>query len=1130
MNNDSLGTSAISEHVAPENNTPTNNYRRWMTDMAADIAHLKLYQLAIPGAHNSGVDEDGNYHIGQNWAVCQYNDFSSQLAAGARYLDLRLVDSSYKKDIGGKKPTYQFKEIFEFKHGIVSVGRRLSGLVSAVYNFSTENPGEIVIIDFHHYDKGRHYSHTSLQRCLPYFNSIKNRLIPPSASDLSIGEIRQTHPGCNIILCLSHGSPDNWPGGVVRKDQIWSPLSHKWTSDATETNVTSLVAESMRSPPSGYWVLSAAAGSPPKDLRADHPIRTEAFAPGRQNVNILMIDFINGSNARTSVVDPCIALNRLRAADKSSPTTPTNFVVTPKNETIVDGRGQNTLVFSWTPSTDNLGVQSYEIRKNGIFFTSTNTPPQEYQNFPLKNYAFAVRGVDTVGNYSAWSNTFDLIQDTTPPTIPDKIFFTNLHPTYAHIQWEPSIDRAGVVGYEVYLDEKYFTFVEHSNIAPSVNIDKLISTEEYTVKIRAKDINDLYSEFATITIPTRPSLINSQITISRYDETSGNYYGNILWETEVPTTALLVCHVDNPGYTGTYEILPRQIISFPFTSRQIGYLEMNIQLKYGGANFESVLTTVTTQFDLARPEPISNLKITSSSLTTASISWTSSPSAEVKSYAISLNENFPISVPSSVNTYTFEKMPPNQTIIVEVWALNDVDIPSALESITIEPTPPEKPGAPEASQLTDTSATLLWPASEGVQVRYGISLNGTLVAQTDQTEFTITHLRDHTDYLAEIRAFNDAGESDPATVAFKTLLSPPANLRFSQVNGRCRLAWNPVFGKLASHEVSINGQVFTAGAGRYGYNFKLSELSPGPAPHRFTFKVRAQLDGNNSEESVLEKTLVDDVPPTQPGAPVASAITDKGVTLSWEPASDNVGVTAYQIVLNGLFAFTTQDTRHTFNDLVSGAYHHVVVRSQDKDGNVSAPSKRTVFKTTGEAPSPPPSAPSVSVTAETATSLTLEWSPLDGAAGVRISLNEEQWRDVLLLQKVSIPNLFPSVEYTISVSTFDIWGQLSEPTILSHELRDVIPPSAPSNLVVSTSTKDSVMLTWEASTDDIGICNYVIYNNHEYFDRTPLTNYSAIGLMPGTHTFEVLALDLSGNLSEPASIIVDIKDGTAAAL
>ncbi|MNV47331.1 Chitinase A1 precursor [compost metagenome] len=66
-------------------------------------------------------------------------------------------------------------------------------------------------------------------------------------------------------------------------------------------------------------------------------------------------------------------------------------------------------------------------------------------------------------------------------------------------------------------------------------------------------------------------------------------------------------------------------------------------------------------------------------------------------------------------------------------------------------------------------------------------------------------------------------------------------------------------------------------------------------------------------------------------------------------------------------------------------------------------------------------------------------------------------------------------------------------------------------------------LVWEASTDDIGVCDYVIYNNQEYFDRTPLTQYSAIGLMPGTHKFEVLAQDLSGNLSQPTSLDVYLQ-------
>ncbi|MNE37850.1 Chitinase A1 precursor [compost metagenome] len=141
---------------------------------------------------------------------------------------------------------------------------------------------------------------------------------------------------------------------------------------------------------------------------------------------------------------------------------------------------------------------------------------------------------------------------------------------------------------------------------------------------------------------------------------------------------------------------------------------------------------------------------------------------------------------------------------------------------------------------------------------------------------------------------------------------------------------------------------------------------------------------------------------------------------------------------------------------------------------------------------------------------------------MRILRNDEHWRDIFLLSSVTMLNLVPSVEYTISVSTFDVFGQLSEPTVITHELKDTTPPGSPGNLRKSASTPDSVTLAWTASTDDIGICDYIIYNNHEYFDRTPLTQYSAIGLMPGTHRFEVLAQDLSGNLSAPTSLDVHI--------
>lgn len=1230
MRDESFDVTATSEQTSSENYHTNTNYSRWMSDMAADIAHLKLHQLAIPGAHNSGVDADGKDLLGNPWAICQYNDFSSQLNAGARYLDLRLVDSSYNKDIGGKKPTYQFKEIFEFKHGVISVGRRLQHLVSAVDNFTTDNPGEIVIIDFHHYDRGN-YSHNSLQRCLPYFNSIKNRLIPPAAKGLSIGEIKQNHPGRNIILCLDHNypkpvseggkppQPDKWAGEVVQRDQIWSTLSHVWTADATEDNVTSLVANSMTSPPqNAYWVLSAAAGSPPKDLHPDHPIRTEVFKSGFQNANIVMVDFINGDNARTSVVDKCITLNRLRGVDKSSPTAPTNLVVISKDSEY-DDNGHfkvNTLEFSWNPSADNLGVRGYEIYTNDQLFATTSNSPYEHKNFHLKNYSFTAKGIDILNNRSDNSNRVEFIQDIVHPTMPPYIRTSSITTDSANIFWSNSFDAAGIKGYEVYLENEILDFVPYADY-PNIIIDSLTQSKKYNISVRAVDINDLRSEFNTKVIPPRPVLINPKVSICTYDENTKMYDGNVIWETDIERTETINYHAHSGSGWQSYFYEPGDTISFAFQATQGQRITHVTAVYYDLTPGSSPSISPSHHFilDATPPAPPTNLNLTHSTPNGASISWTPSTNGNPTNYAISINEESPILVPSSVNTYTFEEGSLKEKALIDIWAINDVDVPSPLESIIFEPvdvtppdkpgtpivsavfptsatvtwtastdnvgikcyevivngetpipvvqsthslsnlkdatlytveivavdtagnrsepsrqtflTPPNEPGTPVISNLTGNSATLTWPGSEGSQVRYSVSLNGFLIALTNQAQFTITHLRTLTDYCAEIRAFNDAGISEPAMLEFKTLLSPPANLSFSHRNGRCRLAWNVVFGKFPSHEVSINGKIFTTEPGRFGYSFKLSELSPGPAPHRFTFKVRAQLDGHSSEESQLEETLIDDVPPTQPGAPIASDITDKGVTLTWEPASDNVGVTQYRVVLNGLLVFPTRNTHYTFTDLISGAYHHVVVRAQDEDGNLSPPSKRTVFKTTGENPFPPPPAPSVRVTDETATSLKLEWDALNGAAGVRISLNDEHWRDILLLPGVIIPNLFPSVEYAISVSVFDIYGQLSEPTVITHELKDVTPPSVPGNLRESTSTSDSVTLTWAASTDDIGICDYVIYNNHEYFDRTPLTHYSAIGLMPGTYTFEVIALDLSGNPSEPASIIVEIKDETS---
>jgi hypothetical protein len=456
---------------------------------------------------------------------------------------------------------------------------------------------------------------------------------------------------------------------------------------------------------------------------------------------------------------------------------------------------------------------------------------------------------------------------------------------------------------------------------------------------------------------------------------------------------------------------------------------------------------------------------------------------------------------------------------------NNVSIPSPFRLLKL--LAPSKPGTPQLRELTHASVNIRWaPSSDnGGDIRYRVYLNGSLIRQVVQPEVHLAYLQSHTDYRVEVRAFNAAGASEPSSLAFRTRVRAPTHLRFSQRNGLCRLAWDPVFKQHPTHEVSINGQVFTTAPGLWGYNFRLADVSPGPVPHHLTFAVHAQLDGDISEVVLLERTVADDVPPNQPGAPVVSDITDTGVTLNWEPSSDDVGVTGYEVVLNGLLVFPTPNTHFTFTGLTSGAYHWVFVRARDKEGNTSQASQRTVFKTTGQAPSPRPSPPEASITALTSTSARLEWQYQEDIpiTGVRILLNDEHLIDMILLNATVLKNLIPNAEYSISVAAFDIYGQLSEPTILVYEPKDVTPPSMPGNLHKTVVSSDSVRLTWDESTDDVGICEYVIYNNHEYFDSTPLTHYTAVDLLPGTYSFEVCAMDFSGNASEPAALSVNIE-------
>lgn len=85
---------------------------------------------------------------------------------------------------------------------------------------------------------------------------------------------------------------------------------------------------------------------------------------------------------------------------------------------------------------------------------------------------------------------------------------------------------------------------------------------------------------------------------------------------------------------------------------------------------------------------------------------------------------------------------------------------------------------------------------------------------------------------------------------------------------------------------------------------------------------------------------------------------------------------------------------------------------------------------------------------------------------------------------------------------------------------DRTPPTAPTNLKADIITETSATLSWNASTDNVGVKSYDIYRNNSYLASVTSTKYTANGLTPASsYQFYIKAKDARGNLSASSNII-----------
>src|SRR5438094_4593450 len=108
----------------------------------------------------------------------------------------------------------------------------------------------------------------------------------------------------------------------------------------------------------------------------------------------------------------------------------------------------------------------------------------------------------------------------------------------------------------------------------------------------------------------------------------------------------------------------------------------------------------------------------------------------------------------------------------------------------------------------------------------------------------------------------------------------------------------------------------------------------------------------------------DTIAPATPTGLAASAVTSTSLTLSWSPASDNVGVTGYRVYRDGTLVASPGATSASITGLSAATTYSFTVSAVDAAGNasaLSAPLSATtpLLTTPTSAPTPPPYDPQI---------------------------------------------------------------------------------------------------------------------------------------------------------------------------
>ncbi len=412
---------------------------------------------------------------------------------------------------------------------------------------------------------------------------------------------------------------------------------------------------------------------------------------------------------------------------------------------------------------------------------------------------------------------------------------------------------------------------------------------------------------------------------------------------------------------------------------------------------------------------------------------------------------------------------------------------------------PTAPSSLATSNITETSIDLDWNAStDNVGVTgYDVYQNGSLVGNTASTNYQATGLTANTAYnfyvIAKDAAGNSSAQSNTAnaTTAAPDTTAPtaPTSLASSGVtDSSVNLSWTASTDNVAvtSYDVYQGATVIGNTANT---NFSVTGLASNTA---YAFSVRAKDAAGNVSDASNTVNVTTDATPINYCASQSSNISDEFIGRVQLNTIDNASGGQFYTDFTSISTSLTKGSQYTITvtptwtgTIFSEGYS--VWIDYNKDGDFTDAGEQ-VFS---QAPT--------------------QTTPVSGSFTVPAGATETSTRMRVSMNYNAIPTSCQSFTY----------GEVEDYTVvISAAGPDTEAPSNPTGLAAANTTETTTDLSWNASTDNVGVTGYDVYQGATNIASVSGTTYQVTGLSDNTsYTFSVRAKDAAGNVSGASNTV-----------